>query len=99
VRLYTAESPKYKLLFRMALMCVACDIPAACKCCGFKGDSANLGCSRCLKLVPGSVGNKKFSGFDRETWPKCKLSQKTCEDLKECTTAAALESLQTKNWN
>lgn len=29
VRLYTAESPKYKLLFRLALMCVACDIPAA----------------------------------------------------------------------
>ena len=29
VRLYTAESPKYKLLFKIALMCIACDIPAA----------------------------------------------------------------------
>ena len=29
VRLYTTESPKYKLLFKIALMCVACTIPAA----------------------------------------------------------------------
>ena len=29
IRLYTSESPSFKLLFRIALMCVACDIPAA----------------------------------------------------------------------
>ena len=34
VRLHTYESPNYKLLFRLALLCVACDIPAARKCCG-----------------------------------------------------------------
>ena len=31
VRLYTAESPKF---IKVALMCMACDIPAARKCCG-----------------------------------------------------------------
>lgn len=50
VRLFTAESPKFRLQFRLALMCVACDIPAARKVCGFLGHSANLGCSRCLKF-------------------------------------------------
>ena len=65
----TAESPNYKLLFRLALMCVACDIPAARKCCGFKGHSANYGCSRCMKLFPGGFGKKEFSGFDRSRWP------------------------------
>ena len=75
VRLHTAESPKYKLLFQSALMYVACDIPAARKCCGFKGHSANLGCSRCLKFFPGDIGNKDFSGFDRDTWPKRHLAE------------------------
>ena len=50
VRLYTYESPSFKLLFRVALMCVACDIPAARKCCGFKGHNANYGCSQCKKF-------------------------------------------------
>ena len=50
VRLNTAESPRYKVLFKLALMCVACDIPAAKKCCGFKGHSANYGCSRCMNF-------------------------------------------------
>ena len=58
IRLFTAESPRFKLQFRLALMCVACDIPAARKVCGFMGHSANLGCSRCLKLFP-TVSDKK----------------------------------------
>ena len=44
IQLYTFESPSFKLLFRIALMCVACDIPAARKLCGFKGHNANYGC-------------------------------------------------------
>lgn len=57
VRLYTAESLKYKLLFKIPLMCIACDIPAARKC-GFKSHNANLGCSRCAKFFPGGFGPK-----------------------------------------
>ena len=61
-RLYTAESPKFRLKFRIAFMCVACDIPAARKCCGFKGHTANYGCSRCKKHFPSDFG-KRFQWF------------------------------------
>ena len=54
---------------RCALLCVACDIPAVRKVCGFLGYSATLGCSRYLKKFPGSVGNKDHSGFNRTLWP------------------------------
>ena len=87
VRLFTAESPRFKLQFRLALMCVACDIPAARKVCGFMGHSANLGCSRCLKRFP-SLSDKKrdCSGFDRESWPSRDLNshKRTCQRLKKC---------------
>lgn len=98
VRLYTAESPKFKLLFKVALMCVACDIPAARKCCGFKGHSANYGCSRCKKFFPGGIGCKDFSGFDRTTWPKRDLQEhrEKCRDLQKCCTQTARELLQTQ---
>lgn len=66
-RLFTAQSPKFKLQFKLALMCIACDVPAARKLCGFMG---NLGCSRYLKFFPGGFERKNFSGFDRDQWPK-----------------------------
>ena len=49
VRLYKAKSPKFRLNFRIAFTCVACDIPAARKCCGFKGHNVNCGCLCCKK--------------------------------------------------
>ena len=49
-------------------MCVACDIPAARKCCGFKGHSASYGCSRCKNFFPGGFGKKDYSGFNRSDW-------------------------------
>ena len=52
----------------MTLLCVACDIPASRKVCGFLGHSATLGCSKCLKQFPGQVGQKDYSGFDRSQW-------------------------------
>lgn len=36
---------------RCALLCVACDLPAGRKVCGFLSHSAALGCSKCKKLV------------------------------------------------
>ena len=44
------------VLVRCALLCVACDIPASRKVCGFLGHSAFRGYSKCLKEFPGSVG-------------------------------------------
>ena len=53
---------------RCALLCVACDSPAGRKACGFLGHSANLGCTKCMKVFPGSVGFKKYSGFEKNQW-------------------------------
>ena len=55
-----------KKKIRCALVCVACDLPAGRKVCGFLSYNARLGCSRCWKQFAGSVGSMDFSGFDRE---------------------------------
>ena len=98
VRLNTFESPKYKLLFKVALMCVACDIPAARKCCGFKGHSANHGCSRCKKFFPGAIGAKDYSGFDRSQWPprKYEAHMEATKKITECNTQSSLGRLETE---
>lgn len=57
-----------ELSIQCALMCAACDLPAGRKVCGFRGHSAKLGCSRCLKHFSGSVGCMNYSGFDRSEW-------------------------------
>ena len=57
------------LTFVVALLCVAADVPAARKTCGFKSHAANKGCSKCMKNFPGGFKQKKdYSGFDRENW-------------------------------
>ena len=55
-------------IIRCAVICVSCDLPAGRKLCGFLGHSARLGCSKCKKEFPGSVGTMDYSGFNRETW-------------------------------
>ncbi len=58
------------VLVRAALLCVACDIPAARKVCGFCGHRALHGCSRCLKPFPTDHFGEKadYTGFIREDW-------------------------------
>lgn len=55
VHFYTSESPRYKVLVKGALICAACNVPAAHKLCGFKGHNANRGCSTCFEFFPGPV--------------------------------------------
>ena len=62
-------SLKCTKLIRCALLCVACDILAGRKVCGFLGHNAHLGCSRCYKRFSGTVGAMNYSGFDRTNWP------------------------------
>ena len=57
-RIYTSESPSFKVLVRGALICAACDIPAAHKVCGFKLHNANHGCSKCFIFFPGPITKK-----------------------------------------
>lgn len=75
-------------LIRCALLCVACDLPAGRKLCGFLGHSAKLGCARCLKVFSGSVGSMNYSGFDRNSWPPRTNSthRKSVEKVLQCNT-------------
>lgn len=50
------------------IVCVAHDLPAGRKTCGFLSYNARFGCSRCWKKFTGTVGSMDFSGFDRENW-------------------------------
>ena len=51
---------------RLALSCVACDIPASRKVCGFLGHTATLGCNKCLKNSVPVLGRPLTS---QENWP------------------------------
>lgn len=65
-------------------LCVACDIPAARKVCGFKGHAAIVGCSRCLK---------KFPGFVRSDWPKRDITKhrEIAKRIRRCNTNCELQ--------
>ena len=54
-----ASLSRFALTFRAAVLCVSSDVPATRKICGFKGHSAQLGCSRCLKKFLGGFGEKR----------------------------------------
>lgn len=51
----------YEVKVRCALVCVACDLPAGRKTCGFLSYNAHFGCSHCWKEFPGPVGSVDFS--------------------------------------
>lgn len=83
---------------RCALLCVACDIPAARKVCDFLGHSASVGCSKCLKVFPGGLGNKDYSGFNRTLWPQRTNSshRQHTSDIKRSKTKAERSRLESK---
>jgi len=47
----------FSITLRARLLCVACDVPAARKVCGFMGHNATQGCSRCKKAFPRRESN------------------------------------------
>ncbi|XP_028416158.1 uncharacterized protein LOC114539750 [Dendronephthya gigantea] len=53
-----------EICIRAALLCIACDLPAVRKVCGFTGHGARNGCSKCKKAFLGVVGKMDFSGFE-----------------------------------
>ena len=59
-----------EVVIRCLLLCVACDLPAVRKLCGFLSYSARIGCSKCYKKFPGDVGARDYSGFDQSLWSK-----------------------------
>ena len=61
-------SPTTEITVRLALTCVACDLPASRKVCGFLGHNSTYGCNKCYKRFPSCVGSMDYSGFNRDTW-------------------------------
>lgn len=53
---------------RAALSCIACDIPASRKVCGFVGHNTKLGCNKCLKEFLIQENKTDLFGYDRENW-------------------------------
>ena len=76
---------KGRVTVKLALTCVACDIPASRKVCGFLGHNASLGCNKCYKKFKVVFGEPTdYSGFDRENWLK-RTVEKHHEDVNKVT--------------
>ena len=90
---FVVRSPQNTLLtVRVALACVACDIPATRKVCGFLGHNATLGCNKCLKKFSVTFGKgSDFSGCDRENWPlrNAELHRQQCQAFLKQTTSSS----------
>ena len=70
-------------IIRCALLCVACDLPAGRKTCGFLSYTADLGCSRYYcNFGTGIFGKRNYSGFDRASWIM-RTNQKHRDDIKK----------------
>ena len=72
-----------------ALLCVACDLPAGRKTCGFLSYVANLGCSRCYaNFGTGTFGIQDYSGFNRTSWKPRSITthRKDVQAILKCTT-------------
>ena len=55
LNVYRSAGVSNEVLVRCALLCIACDIPAGRKVCGFLSHSAAKGCSKCYKEFYGGV--------------------------------------------
>ena len=44
-----------KIIVRGVLLCIACDLPAGQKLCGFLGHNATFGCSKCYNFIYTSI--------------------------------------------
>lgn len=86
-------------IFRCALLCVGCDLPAGRKTCGFLSYTANLGCSRCYaNFGTGVFGKRNYSGFGRTSWI-LRTYQKHREDVKvtlSCNSKTAREQKESE---
>lgn len=68
---------------KVALMCLACDVPASRKIGGFYSHAATLGCNKCYAEFKSSSEIKHdCSGFETETWTK-RTHQKHLKHIEE----------------
>jgi hypothetical protein len=87
-----------KRMLKCVLLCVSCDLPAARKTCGFLSHSATLGCSKCLKVFPGSVGSMDYSGFTRSAWPqRTNISHReNVEKINQCRSKSTQSKMESE---
>lgn len=56
-------------IFRLALTCISCDLPASKKVCGFLSHNAKYGCNKCMKAFDTPVlGKTDYSRYDINNW-------------------------------
>lgn len=86
------------VLIRLCLICVACDMPALRKVCGFLSFNALQGCTRCLKTFPTKEFGEKpdFSGYNRTLWPVRDLAihRQKCSEYVNCNTKSAQKAIE-----
>ena len=94
--MFSYKSPQTLKCFKLALLCVGCDIPASRKLCGFLGHAANVGCNKCKKEFPGLIGEKNYGGFNRNLWPDRDNTthREECKLILESTSKADKERLE-----
>ena len=66
---------------RATLACIACDLPATRRVCGFSSFNATFGCSKCMKMFEtSSFGSKPvYGGFDCEDWTARDMTTHKCK--------------------
>ena len=92
---------------QLALTCVACDIPAPRKVCGFLGHRAKLGCNKCYKAfehIKEDISTwSNYGGFHRHQWVirTNEDHRKRCADISKIFrsqgTQSSLQASESKN--
>ena len=86
------------LIIRAALLCIACDVPATRKVCGFVAHNALHGCSKCFCAFPTAVFGEKpdYTNFDCSTWGTRGASQHKEQAIKhrDCNTRADQKAIE-----
>ena len=95
------NNKEIKIRIRLALSCVACDIPASRIVSGFLGHNARLGCNKCLREFHAiSVGEQKldFSGYNRDQWTLRTVDnhRHQCRELLTKNTHTSLQEAESK---
>ena len=88
LNVYRSAGISNEVLVRCALLCVACDLPAGRKVCGFLSHCAAKGCSKCYKVFSGGVSSMCYAGFDRSLWRSRNntLHRRDVEEVMKCNT-------------
>ena len=88
---------------RASVACLAADIPASRKVCGFLGHNARLGCNKCYKEFLSKdatfADKPNYGGFNRETWEPCTESKHrdSCKEFENTTNKSQLQKMESSH--